>query len=142
MAKTDVQGIKGRKQIYHAVYDFAKDGGVDDTPIEMFALAANTIVHDFWHEVETSVTSAGSATLEVGLTGGDTDGILTQVGKATLVADYVSSPDEKGALLYDSTDDHNIRKKFTAADTLDLLIGTADLTAGKVHFYVEASSGY
>ncbi len=141
MAKVDVQGIKGRKQIYHAVYDFSKDGGVKDTAIEMFGLAANTIIHDAWFEVETAIEGT-SSTIEMGLTGGDTDGIFAQIAEATCVADYVSDDQAKGALLFDDTNDHNIRKKFTAADTLDFLIGTANLTAGKAHFYIECSAGY
>jgi len=141
MAKVDVSGLIGHKQLFHAVYDFSVDGGVKDTAIDLFALGANTIIHDFWLEVETAVVGT-SSTLEVGITGGDTDGIFTQAAEAALVANYVSSNDEKGALLYDSTDDHDIRKKYTAVEELSMLIGTANLTAGKVHFYCEASSGY
>ncbi len=141
MAKTDVSGIKGRKQLYHAVYDFNVDGGAKDSAIELFSLKANTIVHDFWMEVENAVVGS-SSTIEVGITGGDTDGIFGQMAEATAVADLVSSDQEKGALLFDDTNDHSIRKKFTTAETLDLLIGTADLTAGKLHFYCEASDGY
>lgn len=139
--KTTVRGLKGRKQIYHAIYDFSVDGGVKDVAIDLFDLKAGTIIHDFWAEVETAVVGT-SSTIEVGVTGGDTDGYLTQMAEATAVADYVTDPDEKGALLYDSTDDHDMRLKLTTADSMSLLIGTANLTAGKVHFYVEASDGY
>jgi hypothetical protein len=50
------------------------------------------------------------------------------------------SPDAmKGADLYNLG---NLKKKYTAETVLSLLIGTAALTAGKVHFYCEYSAGY
>lgn len=142
MSKTTIKGIKGREQLYHAVYDFSVDSGTAATPIDLFTLSANSIVHDFWLEVETLCTSGGAATLEVGVTGGDTDGVIAQAAVATFAADFVSSDQEKGALLWDDTNDHGIRKKFTTETDLSLLIGTADLTAGKIHFYAKVSDGY
>jgi len=144
MAKTTVRGLKGRKQVYHAVYDFSADGGTFGAghEIDLFELKSGTIIHDFWLEVEEALTSAGAATAEVGITGGDTDGYFTLAGKAVLVANYISSTDNKGAILYDSTDDHDIRSKVVADTVMSMLIGTASLTAGRVHFYVEASDGY
>ena len=144
MAKTTVRGLKGRKQIYHAVYDFSVDGGVHGAgnEIDLFELKSGSIIHDFYIEVETSILSAGSATFEVGVTGGDTDGYFTQAAKGAIIADYVSSEDAKGALLYDSTDDHNLRAKLTADGNISMLIGTASLTAGKLHAYCVVSDGY
>lgn len=144
MAKAYAQGIKGVKRTAHVVYDFSKDGGTfgGGNEIDLITLAANTIVHDVWFEVETAVTSAGAATVEVGVTGGDTDGIVKQLGKAVLVADYVSVQDDKGAVLFDDTNDHDIRYKVTSETTLSLLVGTATLTAGKIHFYFDYSAGY
>ncbi len=78
-AKVTIQGLKGVPQLAHAVYDFAKDGGVfgAGNEINLFDLAADTIVHDLWFEVETTVTG-GASTIEVGVTGGDTDSIVKQ----------------------------------------------------------------
>ncbi len=139
-----VKGIKGRKAIAHSVYDFSVDGGAFDVPFDLFKFLKNAVVHDLWYEVEEELLSAGAATMELGITGGDTDGLITQVGKAVLVANKVSSEDEKGALLYDSVDDHNIRRKAIVAlgETLSMLIGTAAATKGKIHFYCEYSDGY
>lgn len=144
MAKVDVKGIKGRKQIVHALYDFSKDGGTFDTgnEIDLFKFSAGTIVHDMWMEVEEAVESAGAATLEVGITGGDIDGFIGQTAKAVLIADFVSYDVHKGALLEDLTDYYAIKYKASAEVIASLLIGTADLTAGKVHFYAECSDGY
>lgn len=143
MAKVTVSGIKGRPQVYHAVYDFEVDGGTNGAgnEIDLFTLSADTIVHDMWAEVETAVVGTLS-TIEVGVTGGDTDSIIKQTAEATLVANYVTSDDDKGAAVWDDVNKHSIRYKVTAATDLSMLIGTADLTAGKVHFYVVASAGY
>jgi hypothetical protein len=143
MSKTTIKGVKGRKEIYHAIYDFSSDGGSfgAGNEIDLFDLKSGTIIHDGWFEVETAVVG-DSSTLEVGVTGGDTDGIFSQIAEATLVADYVSDEQAKGDVLYDDSNDHGIRYKVTADTTISMLIGTAALTAGKVHFYLECSDGY
>ncbi len=137
MAKTTVRGLKGRKQVYHAVYDFIKDGGLNGSgsAIEMFNLKAGTIVHNFWVEVESAVVGT-SSTIELG-DSGDTDGIFAQEVEATLVDNFVSGTGEEGAYL-----SGGLRKKFTADTTLSQIIGTADLSAGKLHYYLECSDGY
>lgn len=143
MSKVTIQGLKGTRQVAHAVYDFSKDGGSfgGGNEIDLFKLSAGMIVHDFWLEVEEAVVGTLS-TLEVGITGGDTDSIVKQIAEADLVADYVSNDNDKGVSLFDATDKSNERIKYSAETILSLLIGTADLTAGKVHFYVEYSAGY
>ena len=73
---------------------------------------------------------------------GDTDSIFSQIAEGTLVADYVSDDQVKGAALWDDTNDHNIRYKVTSATVLSALPETAALTAGKVHYYIECSEGY
>ena len=140
-AKTTVKGIKGKIQTAHACYDFSKDGGTAGA-IDLFSLPANTIIHDCWFEVETALTSGGLATVEVGVTGGDTDGFITQAAFSALTLDKVSAMSEKGALLYDGTAKDSLRYKTSTAVTVAFLIATAALTAGKVHFYVEYSDGY
>jgi len=144
MLKVVCSGLRGVKQVFHSVYDFSKDGGVDDTAMSLFDLKANMIIHNAWYEVETAPLSAGAATLEVGITGGDTDGIFVQKGKADLTINKVSGDVDKGAHLFTpgDTDDYSIKHKVTADTDIDLLIGTADLTAGKIHFYLECSAGY
>jgi hypothetical protein len=142
MSKATIQGLIGTKQVKKVTYDFAKDGGANATPIDLMTLSENTILHDFWFEVETQPVSAGAATLEVGITGDDTDGAMKQLGKAALPADYVSNEDDKGAYLFDSVNKASDRYKVTTEKILSLLIGTADLSAGKIHFYAEYSAGY
>jgi hypothetical protein len=140
-AKTSVKGIKGKTQLAHAVYDYSLDGGATGA-IDLFSLPANTIVHDCWFEVETAPTSGASATIEVGITGGDTDGFIAQAAYSAFTIDLVSQSNLKGALLWDTTEDADKRYKNTSAVTVAMLIATAALTAGKIHFYVEFSDGY
>jgi hypothetical protein len=137
----DLKGIKGKVQIAHNVYDFAKDGGTAGA-YNLFDLKANTIVHNFWYEVETALTSGGLATVETGITGGDTDGFITQAPFSDLINDKLSADFEKGALLWNTTEDSNRKHKVTADSVVAFLIATASLTAGKVHFYCEYSDGY
>lgn len=136
-----LKGIKGRTQLAHEVYDYSKVGGLAGA-YNLFTLPANTIIHDCWYEVETAADSGGLATIEVGVTGGDTDGFITQAAFSAFTLDKVSAQSEKGALLYDSTAKDSLRYKPTAAVTIAMLVATAALTAGKVHFYVEYSDGY
>jgi hypothetical protein len=136
MSKLVVKGIKGKPEMFHAVYDFAVDGGTAGAK-DIFTLLAGTIVHDCFYEVETTVTSGGSATLELGLTGGDTDGFVAQAAKTDFAADAISGDAKKGALLTGG-----LRAKVTADTVCAMVIGTAALTAGKIHFYLLASDGY
>lgn len=151
MAKVTVQGIKGVKQVAHAIYDFSKDGGTfgGGNEIDLFKLSADSIMHDFWLEVETAPTSLGGATLEVGITGGDTDSIITQAAIASFPIDLVSGDKMKGIALSElltlgAGDTQYINKKYkvNSETIISLLIGTASLTAGKIHFYCEYSAGY
>ena len=135
MAKTTVRGLKGRKQVYHAVYDFNIDGGTSASALEMFSLKAGTIVHGFWLEVEAAIVGTLS-TVELG-DSSDPDGILAQIAEASLPANFVSGSSHEGAYLTGG-----LRKKFASDASIEMLIGTADLTAGKLHFYLECSDGY
>lgn len=140
-AQVTIKGIKGKKSLAHAVYDFASLGGAAGA-FDLFSLPANTIVHDCWYEVESALTSGGLAKVEVGITGGDTDGFIAQDDFSNLTLDAVSAMASKGALLYDATAKDSIRYKSSAAVVVAFLISAAALTGGKVHFYVEFSDGY
>lgn len=134
------RGLKGTKEVVKETYDFSKAGGALGA-IDLFKFPAKTIIHNMWYEVETAVTSGGSATVEVGYSGG-TPNLLKQKAIAGLTANYVSADADKGTDLLDGTDKNSKKKKFTAEATLQMLIATAALTAGKIHFYAEVSEGY
>lgn len=136
--------VKGEKQLVKFEYDFAVDGGA----ISAIALrqeigvdlVAGMQITDMYVVAENLVTSAGTPTMVIGNTT-DADGYFADIfalvsgsGKASLRVGEVA-----GALLYDDTNDHRILyAPLVAADLdLNLTVGTAALTAGKLAVYVE-----
>lgn len=125
------------------VYDFDVDGGSTGA-IDLSAkdgvdpLPDNAIVSEVVAQVETAVVGT-SSTLAWGNTT-DPDGYSgTAIAEASLTADVVRNGfDNAAALLWDDTNDHKIHFIANSADDRDfsVTIGTADLTAGKVRFYV------
>jgi hypothetical protein len=81
--------------------------------------------------IGTAWTSTGTNTFEVGLTGGDVDGFLsTTVGTvANMTAGAVLNGD--GVFLFGATDTGASELyQFAAADTIDVVSGMVDWTAG------------
>ena len=135
-------GNKSHMQKY--VYDFAEDGGAAGA-IDLSAksnsapLPDNALIKEVYYFVEEAVEGS-SSTLSWGNTT-DADGYSgTAIGEASLGADAVGNAAGGGAaLLWDNTNDHIIPFLCNSAADRDfnVTIGTADLTAGKVNFYVE-----
>lgn len=104
-------------------YDFAKDAGAFADVVKLGTVRGKVLVLDSCVHVETACTSLGSATVIVGVAGGDTDAFmdLTSGAVANLADDFVNQETTgQGIVLADG-----------AAIHLD--IGTADLTAGKIN---------
>lgn len=129
-------------QVAEYVYDFSVDGGATGV-IDLSAKAGyaplpqNAVVFDVHFRVITAVTGT-SSTVAVGCTT-DADGFHAAVAEATLVADYVQGVGTGvSALLWDDTNDHRIPFLVNSANDADfqITIGTANLTAGKIAFYV------
>lgn len=126
------------------VYDFAVDGGaVAAIDLSAKANAAplpdNAIVEEVTFWVETAIVGT-SSTLAWGNTTAATGYSGTAIAEATLVADYVNNAASNAAsLLWDDTNDHSIPFLCNSANDRDftVTIGTAVLTAGKVHFFVK-----
>ena len=135
---------KGKTLTNKYEWDFAVDGGAT-AAIAMRNLGYNDIVSGchitkMTLVVETEVTSGGTPTIVIGNTT-DADGYFADVkamvftgGKAALQQGEVA-----GALIWDDTNDHKIVYSPTAANDLDLnvTVGTAALTAGKLTLYVD-----
>lgn len=126
------------------VYDFSEDGGATGT-IDLSAkanasiLPDNALVKEVHYFVETAV-SGTSSTVAWGNTT-DADGYSgAAIAEAALGADAVGNgAGNAAALLWDDTNDHYIPFLCNSANDQDFVvtIGTADLTAGKIHFFVE-----
>lgn len=131
-------------QVAEYLYDFAVDGGTDDTAIVLSdkdgkdPIPLNAIIKSVSLRVITAVVGT-SSTIIVGNTT-DPNGYMEAIAEATLVADYVTAEGvQNGVLLWDDTNDHRIPFLVNSANDakFEMLIGTADLTAGKIAFYVE-----
>jgi len=140
MSKVVFEGYRNAPEWITVFYDFAEDGGAIGA-IDLFELKDNVIVHDIVVEQITAPTSAGAATVEIGVNGGDTDGFLAQAAYDAL--EDVSGDQEKGALLWDDTNDASKRYKVDSSTgvQIDLTIATAALTAGKLAISLLVSGG-
>lgn len=109
-----------------AVYDFATDGGTQGDIALSVTLPDDAIVMQVTQDVVVSPDSAGdTGTIKLKL---PTDGDLT----ANIIADAGTSGVADG--VPDNTAANSV--KTTAARTLTVEIGTEDLTAGKIVFFV------
>jgi hypothetical protein len=121
--KTFGRGFSNERQMVKLTYDFATDAGAFADVVKIGTTNGKILVMDSVVHVETACTSAGSATVIVGVAGGDTDAFmdLASGAVASLVDDYVNQ----------ETAGQGIVLASGAAIHLD--IGTADLTAGKIN---------
>jgi len=126
------------------VYDFAVDGGTDDTKIDLSAkagyspLPSGAVVKQVSLKVITAVVGS-SSTVIVGNTT-DPNGFMEAIAEATLIDEYVTMGGaQAGALIWDDTNDHQVPFLVNSDNDGDfqMLIGTADLTAGKIVFWVD-----
>lgn len=120
--KTLGSGFSNEMQYVKLVYDFAEDGGASADAYRLAQASRKImVVHSRVH-VETAFTSGGSATVIIGVEGGDTDAFLdlTSGAVASLTDDSVHQ-ETAGQGIVVAAD------SYIAAD-----VGTADLTAGKL----------
>ncbi len=114
------------KHYQEFVYDFAEQGGgqgvidLGDLPLNAVLMSAHGVVE------ETVLAPAGNATIILG-TADDDNGLIASVGKATLVEQAVIGG--AVAALQPITNDANSRN-------VQMTIGTADLTQGKIRFII------
>ena len=108
-------------------YDFATDGGAVSS-ITLGQLPDKAVVTGGHIEVETAVTSAGSATVAFGIVA-NTDAFVAATAKATLALNYVAATS------------NDLPLKMTGETPVLATIATAALTAGKIHLFVEYYEG-
>lgn len=107
-------------------YSFAADTGAQATYVLGTFSHAAIIIGAQVH-VATACTSSGSATVAIGMSSADADGFLTAAHGA--VANLTLD-----AMFHETTSEG---LKIAAGETVNLVIGAADLTAGIVDVYVQ-----
>jgi hypothetical protein len=111
-------------EVIKVVYDFAVDAGAVGT-IKLLTFAKKCVIVRANTHVVTACTSGGSATVKIGTTGDDDAVIDTTDGAvASLTLDKLYAG-------------KTLPTKVAAADVLNLVIGTAALTAGKIAVTLE-----
>lgn len=125
-----------KEVVLSGTWDFDVDGGAVGT-YSLITVPANFSVLDVWYDVETAITSGGTPTITLG-DGDDADGYFADFQSTMGVAGTKGlSADDKGALAWDDTNDARQVKLYSSSDTIDLTVGTAALTAGKLKVYVK-----
>lgn len=105
------------------VYDFSVDGGAAGA-LTLFTAGCNMVVHKCIMKVQTACTSGGSATVAV-----CSDGAGAEYVAATAVASLTAN-----AIIAGVPTAGGVR--LASGSTMDILIETADLTAGKIEVEV------
>ena len=113
--------LSQRTEHVELVYDFSVDGGAQGS-LGLFKAKEAMVVEQCYLKVKTAGASGGSATIEVGISGGDTDALITATAGA--VANLTS-----GAVLQQASTAPGL--KLAADAVIAIKISTADLTAGK-----------
>lgn len=110
-------------EVLRVTYDFAKDGGAVGS-LDVYEAEKACVVRMRHISVETALTSGGSATISAGKAAGGT-GFLSAAAISGFTLGAAVSPAS-----------HNVIK-LAAGEKIDMSIGTAALTAGKMHFVLE-----
>jgi hypothetical protein len=121
------RGFSNEMQYAKLTYSFADDGGATTDTYVIGTAKGKIAILDAAVHVETACTSGGSATVKIGINGGDDDAFLdvTSGAVANLVDDFM----EKEAA----------GQKIVVADggKIEMAIGTAALTGGKINLLVK-----
>lgn len=117
-------------EVFEIEYDFDKDAGAVGA-LDLFTAKNAIMVHRAWVKVKTAVTSGGAATVSAGKTGD-----LTGLVAAAALSDINTA----NKVVFGAAAATNDTSFVLAADgKVEMDIGTAALTAGKLVFCFEAS---
>lgn len=125
--KTLGRGFSNEVQYAKLTWNYADDGGATTDTYVLGTADGKILILDACAHVETACTSGGSATVKIGISGGDDDAFLdvTSGAVANLVDDF--------------TEKETAGQKIVVADggKVEMAIGTAALTAGKINLIVK-----
>jgi hypothetical protein len=132
--KTVAAPWSNETKVVRVDWDFAKDGGATGAKDVLIASEA-LIIKRCYTLVRTTCTSGGSATLDLGVKSGDVDALLNTVAVASLAADTMFVED----LVEGTPNVLTAPLRLAASGTIEMTIGTAAMTAGKVEFVFEVA---
>jgi len=124
--KTIGRGFTNEIQTVKLTWDHALDGGATTDTYVMGTSLGKILILDACVHVETAATSGGSATLAIGLAGGDVDAFLdaSSGAVAALVLNYTEKEAAGQKLI------------IPANGKMEAVIATAAMTAGKVSLII------
>ena len=115
--------------IAKVVYDFADLGGKQGSiPLEL-TLPSDVIIHRGFIDVITPITSGGSATVGLSFIGSSTQSIYAATAIASVTAVQPLAVNTTAVKLSSTN--------ATKTSVLNIVIATADLTAGKFNVYLQ-----
>jgi len=132
--KTVAGGFSNEVEVVKVVYDFAKDGGATGA-LEILEAQDDLVILNFYVVGKTTCTSGGSATLDVGISGGDTDILLDGAAVASLTANAMVQP--TSIVLTEGTPNTYVAalpQKLASGGKIIQTIGVAAFTAGKLEY--------
>lgn len=117
-------GYTGKAETIKLTYDFSQDGGATADTYRLAEIQSKILITEAHYYVETAATSGGSATVTIGAETADPNAFMDGVAVGSLTADAVDAEAAGQKLVVDS------------GDYISLTIGTAALTAGKIHLFL------
>lgn len=126
--KKNMKTFSNEVAMTKAVYSLAAGDSGAVGVIDLMEAKEAIMIHRAYVKVETTFTSGGSATLEVGVKGGDTDAVLAATAVASLTAPSTFPGAAASEGLY-----------LASGGILSAEIKVAAMTAGKLELVVEFS---
>lgn len=130
--KTVNGGFGNQKSIVKVVYDFSKDAGATGA-LDLLVASGDMVITSFHAKVLTTCTSGGSATIDVGVSGGDTDILLDGFAVASMTAGALIMP----TIVEGTPNVMPMPLKLASGGKIIQTIGVAAFTAGKVEYVFE-----
>jgi hypothetical protein len=128
-AKTVGPGFANDPEVVRVRYEFGYDGGAVGV-LNLLTASGAMIIKDFHAVVKTACTSGGSAVVDVGVVGGDTDALLDGVAVASLTLNSVHSD----PLVEGTPNTKSVPMYLADGGVIAMEIKTAALTAGIIEF--------
>lgn len=120
-------------QIVKVIYDFALDGAMA-SPLDVIEAEDDIVILGFFAKVLTTCTSGGSATLAVGVSGGDVDVLMGDTAVAGLVANAFFAPPQVLTEGTPNTMSPQLPIKLASGEKIVADTTTASFLTGKIEF--------